>query len=88
MIKIVLLLLLFLIYVGVQREGLRNYMPISKDGVVYGVNVIRDDPNHIYNKLTNPSDPLYQERFTKYLRSDILIDMQYFNNTSYILQKL
>ncbi len=88
MIKIVLLLLLFLLFVSAQREGLRNYMPLTNDGEVYGVNVIRDNPGHIFNKIRDKSDALYQSRFEKYLRSDIVLDMQYFNNTSYLLQKL
>ena len=87
MIKIVLLLLLFLIYVSAQREGLRNYNPITRKGKIYGVNIIKNHPNHIYNRLTTPNDPLYQERFTKLLKSDIILDMQYFNNASYLLQK-
>ena len=90
MIKILLLLLLFLVYVYIssQKEGLRNYMPISRDGEVYGVNIIPNNPQHIYTRLTNPTDPLYQERFTKYLRSDVILDMQYFNNASNLIHKL
>ena len=87
MIKIVLLLLLFLIYVSAQREGLQNYKPITRKGKVYGVNIIKNHPNHIYNRLTTPTDPLYDEKFTKLLKSDIILDMQYFNNASYLLQK-
>jgi hypothetical protein len=30
---------------------------------------------------------LYQEKFSKLLKSDIVLDMQYFNNASYLLQK-
>ena len=71
-----------------KREGLRNYMPISKNDDVYGVNVIPNDKNNIYNRLTNPNDPLYQEKFKNYLRSDIMLDMQYFNNASYLMQRL
>lgn len=88
MIKIVLLLFLFLVYVSADREGLRNYMPITKDNKVYGVNVIKGSPEHIYNVLMDNKGPLFQERFRNYTRSDILLDMQYFNNASYILFQL
>jgi len=82
--------MLFLVYVYVseQKEGLRNYMPITKEDKVYGVNVIPNDAGHIHNRLINPNDKLYQERFTKYLRSDVILDMQYFNNASYLMQRL
>lgn len=89
MIKIVLLLFLFLLYVSAQREGLRNYQPLSKDDKVYGVNVIKGNPNHIYDKLTNQNDPLYDIKYKRdYTRSDILLDMQYFNNASYLIFQL
>jgi len=88
MIKIVLLLLLFLLYVSVQREGLRNYTPITEDNTVYGVNVIKGNPQNIYTRLTTPADPLYDVKYTKMLRSDIMLDMQYFNNASYLIFKL
>ena len=88
MIKIVLLLILFLIYVYVstQKEGLKNYQPIVRDNKVYGVNVVKGNKNHIYNRLIDPKDPLYQERFKSYHRSDVILDMQYFNNASYLMQ--
>lgn len=88
MIKIVLLLFLFLLYVSVQREGLRNYLPIRENGEVFGVNVIRGDADNIYNKLINPKDPLYDVKYTKYAKQDILLDMQYFNNASFLMFKL
>jgi len=88
MIKIVLLLFVFLLYVSVQKEGLRNYLPIFEKDQVYGVNVSRGDPNNIYNKLTNPKDPLYQEKFKGFSKQDVFLDMQYFNNASYLMYKL
>jgi len=95
MIKIVLLLFLFLVYVSYRehtredsREGLKDYMPIIKGGRVYGVNVIEGSPEHIYKKLTNPKDPLYHEKYAKYVMSDIIMDMEYFNNASSLLFQL
>jgi hypothetical protein len=88
MIQIVILLSLFLLYayVSLQKEGLQNFMPIVKKGKVYGVNIIKDNPEHIYNRLINPKDPLYQNKFTHFLRSDVILDMKYFNNASYLMQ--
>jgi hypothetical protein len=95
MIKIVLLLLLFLVYVSVQQEGLRNYTPIVANNKVYGVNVIKNDPEHIYTLLTTPGKKLYDEatdderaKYKQMARSDILLDMQYFNNASYLIFQL
>jgi hypothetical protein len=88
MIKIVLLLLLFFLYVYVstKKEGLKNYQPIVKNNRVYGVNVIKGHKDHIHNRLINEKDPLYQERFKTYHRSDVVLDMQYFNNATYLMQ--
>jgi len=88
MIKIVLLLFVFLLYVSVEREGLRNYLPIIKEDKVFGVNVIKGSPEHIYNKIMDEKGPLFEERYRNYTRSDILLDMQYFNNASYIIFQL
>ena len=100
MIKIALLLLLFLVYVyvSVQQEGLRNYNPITevdattKQNNIYGVNVNQEDPDNIYNLLVTPGKELYdqakddeRERYTKMTRSDVFLDMQYFNNASYLI---
>ena len=93
MIKIVLLLLLFLLYAYIsrRREGLKNYLPIVGEDTegkekIYGVNVIKDHENHIHSRLINPKDKLYQARFEEYHRSDVILDMQYFNNASYLMQ--
>jgi hypothetical protein len=96
MIKIVLLLLLFLVYASVHQEGLRNYTPITTNTIVnnkpvtnvYGVNVIKNHPANIYTRLTTPGDSLYDEKYKKMKPYDILIDMQYFNNASYLIFKL
>jgi hypothetical protein len=88
MIEIALLLLLFLLYVSIEREGLRNYMPIEANNKVYGVNVIKNNPDHIYNKLRDPTNPLYDQKFNNYAKSDIILDMQYFNNASYLMFQL
>lgn len=93
MIKIALLLFLFLVYVyaSVQQEGLRNYNPITVvDSTtnlkkIYGVNVIKNDPNNVITLLTTPGNPLYDEKYTNMMTSDILLDMQYFNNASYLM---
>ena len=85
MIQIVLLLFLFLLYVSIQREGLTNYMPIITKDAVYGVNVIKGSPDHIYNKIMDETGPLFEEKFKSYTKADILLDMQYFNNASYLL---
>ena len=87
MIKIVLLLLLFLLYVSVQngKEGLRNYAPLNLEGRVYGVNVIRNHPENIHTKLTTEGSPLYNANFKKMVKSDVILDMQYFNNASYLI---
>jgi len=81
-------LFFFLLVVSAQREGLRNYQPIKKGDKVYGVNVIKGSPDHIYNKLTNEKDPLYHEKYKTYPPGDILLDMQYFNNASYLIFQL
>jgi len=88
MIKIVLLLFLFLLIVSVQREGLKDYMPITKDDKVYGVNIIKGNPDHIYEKLMDEKDELYDPKFKNYPRSDVLLDMQYFNNASSLIFQL
>jgi len=89
MIKIILLLIVFLIYVFVnQREGLRNYNPITENNKIYGVNTIKNDPNNIYTLLTTPGSELYDEKYTKMNQSDIILDMQYFNNASYNIFQL
>ncbi len=89
MIKIILLLIVFLIFVFVhQREGLRNYNPITVNNKVYGVNTIKNDPNNIYTLLTTPGSELYDVKYTKMLQSDIILDMQYFNNASYNIFQL
>lgn len=88
MIQIAVLLFLFLLYAGSERmfvEGLKNYNPLVKDGKVYGINTIKNDPNHIYTRLTTPGDALYNEKYKNYVKSDIILDMQYFNNASAIL---
>jgi len=87
MIKIVLLLFLFLVYVSSHREGLKNYYPITKNDKVYGVNVIKGSPEHIYDKL-GEIDPPNKEKYKSYLRSEVLLDMQYFNNASYLIFQL
>jgi hypothetical protein len=82
-------LIVFLIYVSVnQREGLRNYNPITMNNRVYGVNTIKNDPNNIYTLLTTPGSELYDEKYTKMKKSDIILDMQYFNNASYNIFQL
>jgi hypothetical protein len=79
----------FLVYVYMnQREGLRNYNPISANNRVYGVNTIKNDPNNIYVLLTTPGNPLYDEKYTKMSKSDIILDMQYFNNASFNIFQL
>lgn len=83
-----MLLFVFLLVVSAQREGLRNYLPITKGGKVYGVNVIKDSPGHIYNKITDEQDQLYHAKYKEYTKSDILLDMQYFNNASYLIAQL
>ncbi len=88
MIQIVLLLFLFLLYVSANREGLTNYNPIVKGTTIYGVNVIKGSPDHIYNKIMDEKGDLFDERYKSYTRSDILLDMQYFNNASYIMFQL
>ena len=94
MIKIVLLLLLFLLYVSIEREGLRNYNPILRDNKVYGVNTNKNSPDNIYNLLITPDKKtpsgksLYDKKYTDMAKSDIILDMQYFNNASYLIFKL
>jgi len=94
MIKIVLLLLLFLLYVSIEREGLRNYNPILRDNKVYGVNTNKNSPDNIYNLLTIPDKKtssgktLYNKKYLDMAKSDIILDMQYFNNASYLIFKL
>ncbi len=100
MIKIALLLLLFLVYVyaSVQQEGLRNYNPltevdpVTKKKNIYGVNVNQEDPDNIYNLLVTPGKELYDQakdeertRYKNMTRSDVFLDMQYFNNASYLI---
>ena len=93
MIKIALLLLVFLVYVyaSVQKEGLRDYNPITvvdpttKLKTVYGVNVVQGSPENIYTLLTTPGNDLYDEKYTQMQSSDIILDMQYFNNASFLM---
>ena len=84
MIQIVVLLFLFLLYAS-QREGLRNANSITVNDGEYGVN-----PESMYKKLTIPENgnTLYEEKYKKYVKSDVLLDMQYFNNASQILFEL
>ena len=82
------MLFLLYAYVFAQKEGLRNYMPIIDDEQIYGVNLVREHDDHILNRLLNPKDPLYQERFKTYLQADIVKDMQYFNNASFLMNRL
>ena len=84
MIQIALLLLLFLVY-AYHREGLRNSDPKMVDNIEYGVN-----PKEIYSILINKDHPLklYQEKYTGYIKSDVLLDMQYFNNATELLFQL
>jgi hypothetical protein len=83
MIKIFLLVLLFLLIVYFQRqkeekEGLMNqYDPID---------VSTDGSSNIYeDKLTNPSDSLYEPKYTEMDKNDVLLDMKYFNNATNII---
>jgi hypothetical protein len=88
MIKIVLVLLLFFlfVYVSRQKEGLKNYDPLVEGTNIYGVNLVKGHEDHIYRRLTNPDDPLYKPKFKyDYHRSDIITDMKYFNNATYLM---
>jgi hypothetical protein len=87
MIKIVLLLFLFLLYVSSHREGLKNYFPIKSGDKIYGVNVIKGSPEHIYDKL-GEIDPSNKDKYKDYPRSDVIMDMKYFNNASHLLFQL
>ena len=74
--------ILLLILLQVQREGLRN--GTSPSGV---------DPEAMYTRLiTNSSVQgkanIYQEKFKSYVKSDVLLDMQYFNNATQLLFEL
>lgn len=82
LIKIILLLLLFLliVFLSKKKEGLMNqYTPII---------IRKNDTEYIVKKLTNPSDNLYDRKFTIMKESDIVSDMSYFNNATSILYML
>ncbi len=75
--------LVLLILTLSTREGLRNGTPKNM-----GV-----DPEEMYtrltvNKSTNGKPNLYQKKFEGYAKSDILLDMMYFNNATQLLFEL
>jgi hypothetical protein len=74
--------------VSAQREGLKNYLPITVGTNIYGVNVIKGDPNHIFDQLSKIDPPNYEKKYKHYPRSDVLLDMQYFNNASNLIFQL
>jgi hypothetical protein len=84
MIQIAILLLLFLLY-AYHREGLRNSEPKKVGNTEYGVN-----PKEIYTILITKDHALnlYDEKYTGYVKSDVLLDMQYFNNATELLFQL
>ena len=87
MIRIVMLLFLFLLYVSAHREGMRNFQPITEGDKVYGVNILKNNPEHIFKKLS-VIDPANKDKYSGYIESDVLVDMQYFNNASYLIFQL
>ncbi len=77
-IGILLIIFIFIVYLSRQQiEGLTNqFEPIS---------IRQSSPDYIYKKLTTPTDPLYNKKFTVMNEADIIKDMAYFNNASKIL---
>jgi hypothetical protein len=73
------ILFLFIVYLSIrQKEGLMNqYNPINVSN--------ESNANYIWSKLTNPSDELYEDKYTKMNKDDVLLDMKYFNNATNIL---
>ena len=71
-----MLLLLLLLYVS-PREGLRN-----------GTHANGVQPEAFYTRLNTPTDPLYQPKYKDYPKSDVILDMMYFNNATKILSEL
>lgn len=73
------LLFLFIVYLSIQqKEGLMNqYNPINVSNESTGT--------FIWKKLTTPSDELYDDKYTKMNKDDVLLDMKYFNNATSIL---
>lgn len=63
-------------------------MPLTVQDKIYGVNVIKIHPENIYLKLTTPGNPLYDPKYKDYSKSDIILDMKYFNNASYLIFQL
>jgi hypothetical protein len=76
---LLVLLFLFIVYLTItKKEGLTNqYKPIN----------VTDETatDFIYKKLTQPTESLYEPKYLKMDRNDILLDMKYFNNASNII---
>lgn len=73
---------LLLIFLQVPREGLRN--GTSPSGV---------DPEQMYTRLTTNASiegkpNIYNDKYRAYVKSDVLLDMQYFNNATQLLFEL
>lgn len=80
-IKIVIFLVLFilLVYLIRSKEGLTNqYYPIPIDAT--------NDLN-IYTQMTDPANNLYDNKYTFMNKSDVLLDIAYFNNATDIIYK-
>jgi hypothetical protein len=71
-----------------KKEGLKNYNPIEKNGQVYGVNTIKGNPQNMVTRLLDPKDVLYDKKYESYVKSDMILDMQYFNNASSLIFEL
>jgi hypothetical protein len=79
-----LLLVVFVLYVAYRelqaREGLVNQdQPVQ---------TVPDQPGYIYSKLVDPSDPLYKPTNVNFTESEVINDMQYFNNATALLASM
>ena len=70
--------ILFLLLLSVPpREGLRN-----------GTDASGVQTEAFYTRLTTPDDPLYDPKYKDYPKSDVILDLMYFNNATKILSEL
>jgi hypothetical protein len=74
--------ILLLLLLQVPREGLRN-----------GTSVSGVDPEQMYTRLTKNEAVegkanIYNDKYKAFVKSDVLLDMQYFNNATQLLFEL
>lgn len=75
---LLLFTILFLLLLSVsRREGLRN-----------GTDASGVQTEAFYKRLNTPDDALYHVKYKDYPKSDVILDLMYFNNATKILSEL